>query len=162
MTFQDLSQKYAIENQQSFYYIQLKTIIRNKINIRNNTLTPPQISEEIMQIGNDNKLISKLYKLLTKSDTLIHVPQTKWNQDISTPLTSQYWTDICNNIFAMTTNTNLQLIQYKIIHSLTSLNIKNIKWDLQPLTSAHSAPWVFLTIIFTQFGHVHQFTTFGQ
>lgn len=76
MTFQDLSQKYAIENQQSFYYIQLKTIIRNKINIRNNTLTPPQISEEIMQIGNDNKLISKLYKLLTKSDTLIHVPQT--------------------------------------------------------------------------------------
>lgn len=36
--------------------------------------------------------------------------------DLNTTLTQEHWTEICKNTFSMTSNNNLQLIQYKVIH----------------------------------------------
>ncbi|XP_065112772.2 G-protein coupled receptor family C group 6 member A-like [Paramisgurnus dabryanus] len=70
-----------------------------------------------MELANHpRKLISKLYRLITSSNPTISLPKEKWNNDLTLPSDPDLWTQICGNIFNMTTNTNLQLIQYKTIH----------------------------------------------
>lgn len=93
-----------------------------------------------------------------KTDSSIYAPHIKWNQDISTDLTSDFWT--CRNTFTMTTNTNLQFIQYKVIHRTHITQYK--KQNKMGLSDkVQSAPSKSQKITFMQFGHVHQFTIFG-
>lgn len=50
------------------------------------------------------------------SDISITLPITKWESDLDLHPNSDFWTQINKNIFSMTTNTNLQLIQFKTNH----------------------------------------------
>ncbi len=43
----------------------------------------------------------------------MHLPIEKFPHDFNT------WTHICKNIFSLIDNSNLQLIQYKILHKST-------------------------------------------
>lgn len=51
----------------------------------------------------------------------------KWPNIASRP---DFWTHICRNIFNMTTNTNLQLIQYKTFHRAHITQSKTFKMGL--------------------------------
>lgn len=115
MTFPQLTKQYRLHNNCSFQYLQIKSIVQSKINTTYNTLTPPQLLEDIKHITELKKLISKIYKLIDSDNTIL-TPTEKWNSDLNTTLTQDHWTEICQNTFSMTPNTNLQLIQYKIIH----------------------------------------------
>ena len=131
LTYKQLIEKHNLDssNTSSFQYLQIKSIIKSKINIRNNTLNTPVLLQNIKSITKMNKLISKLYKLI-KTDNSLHIPHEKWNEDLHTSLTHENWTEICKNIYTMTPNTNLQLIQYKIIHRTHITQYKKHKMGL--------------------------------
>ena len=76
---------------------------------------PPSASTSI-NIPSSKKLLSKIYKLLSQADTSPSIPSEKWETDLSIAPDADFWPQICQNIFFMTTNANFQLIQYKIIH----------------------------------------------
>lgn len=116
ISFNTLIQKYGVGRDHFLHYQQLKFIIKSKINITINTLQPSKLCDEIMKITNSKKIISKLYKLISNSDSSITLPTMKWENDLTLSPDPDLWTQICKNIFSMTTNTNLQLIQYKTIH----------------------------------------------
>ena len=59
-----------------------------------------------------------MYKLLSLSDTSITLPTSKWEKDLALSPNPDFWIQINKNIFSITTNTNLQLIQYKTIHRI--------------------------------------------
>ncbi len=66
---------------------------------------------------------------------LMYLPIEKWDSDISFSYDFNIWTQICKNTFSMINNSNLQLIQYKILHTYYFLSTyytiqKNIKWAL--------------------------------
>ena len=104
-----------MEKDQFLHYQQLKSIIKSKINITNNTLLSSESSDEI-KITNSKNIISKPYKLISISDTSITLPNMKWERVLDLPHNPDFWTQINKTIFSMTANTNLQLIQYKTIH----------------------------------------------
>ena len=68
-----------------------------------------------MKITNSKKYYFN-YKRISISDTSITLPTTKWENDLALSPNPDFWIQICKNIFSMTTHTNLQFIQYKIIH----------------------------------------------
>lgn len=61
------------------------------------------------------KTLSKVYRLLSHTNS-IHLPISKWEEDLSLPSDIDFWIQICKNTFEMTKNLNLQLIQYKVLH----------------------------------------------
>lgn len=95
----------------------MKAIIQSKTNT-NNTLEPTNTIEQLLRIANhpQKRIISKLYKVIASSFSSITLPIAKWENDLVLSPTPDFWTNICRNIFSMTSNTNLQLIQYKTIH----------------------------------------------
>ena len=68
-----------------------------------------------MKITNSKK-DSFNYKLISMSDTSITLPTTNWENDLALSPNPDFWIQNSKNIFSMTTHTNLQLIQNKIIH----------------------------------------------
>lgn len=61
------------------------------------------------------KITSKLYKIIT-SKNQITLPFNKWENNLGISPNPNFWMDICTNTFTMTSNGNLQLIQYKTLH----------------------------------------------
>lgn len=57
--------------------------------------------------------LSKKYKLLLKADDSIILPISKPERDLSAKL--DFWEQICLSAFRMMQNTNLQMIQCKIL-----------------------------------------------
>uniref|UniRef100_A0A672Z074 Reverse transcriptase zinc-binding domain-containing protein n=1 Tax=Sphaeramia orbicularis TaxID=375764 RepID=A0A672Z074_9TELE len=130
ISFNTLIQKYGVGRDQFLQYQQLKSIIKSKINTSNNILQSSYLSEEIFKITTPKKIISKMYKLFSLSETSITLPTTKWEKDLALPPNLDFWIQINKNIFSMTTNTNLQLIQYKTIHRIHITQGKMFKMGL--------------------------------
>lgn len=130
ISFDLLAQKFGIEEHQFLQYQQLKSVIKSKIQISRNLLESSPFIKEIKKIINVKKLVSRIYKLISCSDIELSLPITKWNNDLTIPTNPTFWTEICNNIFSMTKNTNLQLIQYKIIYRAHITQRKMFKMGL--------------------------------
>ena len=118
LTFQQLMDIYDIPKQQYLQYIQLKHSIKSKIDISSAHLEQHPLLDSINKIAKSNKPLSKLYKLISSTDPTDtpHIPINKWEKDLNIHTDNHFWNKTCNNIFSMSTNTNLRLIQYKIIH----------------------------------------------
>lgn len=129
ITYTQLCEQYQLNNNNTFKYLQIKSVIQSKINVTNNPLNPPQLFENIKNFKNHKKLISKLYQLINSDDT-IHTPINTWNTDLNTSLTHENWIQICKNTFNMTYSTKLQLIQYKVIHRTHITQYKKHKMGL--------------------------------
>ena len=86
ISFNTLIQRYGVGRDQFLQYQQLKSIIKSKINITNNTLQPSKLSEDILKITNPKRIISKIYKLLSLTDTSITLPTSKWEKDLALSL----------------------------------------------------------------------------
>ena len=137
----------------------LRSLVKFKMKITNNTLQPSEFSEQLLKLVNQpKKVTSHIYKLISTSNCSITLPKTKWENDLALSPDPNFWTQICSNIFAMTTNTNLQLIQYKTIHRTHFT--RSIKLDLLTLTPAHNAQGT-RTPISTPPGTANPFTRFG-
>ena len=114
--FADLVQKFGIRSTQYLEYLQLQSSIMSSYKTRNINLELPPVPSELLRIESRKKLTAKIYQIITKSDTTISIPHHKWEQDLQLSPDAGFWTKICNNIYTMSKNANLQLIQYKIIH----------------------------------------------
>lgn len=111
----DLTQEYGIGSKCFLEYSQLKSILKNKIINHSTTLDLPNLISEFLS-KSPPKITSKIYKVITKIDTSISLPVTKWQQDLAFAPNADFWPQICKNIYLMTKNSNLQLIQFKILH----------------------------------------------
>ena len=128
--YKDLIQTYGIERHEFLKYLQLKSIIKSKMNTTHNPLESPKIIDDIIKLTDLKKLTSKLYKLILTIDKSIIIAITHWNKDLNISPSTDFWTEINQNIFTMTSNTNLQLIQYKIIHRTHITQYKMYKMGL--------------------------------
>ena len=112
ITFARLNLQYGINKNKFLEYEQIKAIIRNKFkHIDGGLIIPTKISEFLELTP--PKLLSKLYRTLTKLDDPISLPITKWEEDLSVSFEQNIWAQICLRTFNMTRNPNLQLIQYQ-------------------------------------------------
>ncbi len=62
------------------------------------------------------KLMSKIYRALSKIDESVSLPIAKWEADLSVSWDHNFWSQICLKTFELIRNPGLQLIQYKILH----------------------------------------------
>ena len=114
--FPTLAQEFGIRSNQFLEYLQLKSSIQSKLNIRSSCINLAPAISELINISSPKQLLSKIYRIITKSDRTIALPSQKWEQDLLITPDADFWSQICKNIYLMTKNTNLQLIQYKILH----------------------------------------------
>ena len=115
-TFADLVQKFGITQKHLLQYLQIKSAIKATVNTAKANLDLPTPVSQLINIPSPKKLLSKIYKIMIQTDTTTSLPSAKWESDLSISTDANFWTQICKNTFLMTKNTNLQLIQYKIIH----------------------------------------------
>uniref|UniRef100_A0AAQ5ZBJ0 Reverse transcriptase domain-containing protein n=1 Tax=Amphiprion ocellaris TaxID=80972 RepID=A0AAQ5ZBJ0_AMPOC len=120
-TYINLFQTFEIRNGNFLQYLQVKKTITSRIpslqtTLQPTDLQPPEFVDYIVKLSPRNKKnLSKIYSLLSKTHS-IHLPTQKWEKDVSKSFDSDFWTQICENTFKMTKNTNLQLIQFKVLH----------------------------------------------
>ena len=121
MTHTNLFETFEIRNGNFLQYIQVKKTISRTIptfqsSVHPPDLQPPEFVKNIIKLSPKNKKnLSKIYSLLSKTDS-IHLPTQKWEKDLSLSFDTDFWSQACRNTFKMTTNTNLQLIQFKVLH----------------------------------------------
>lgn len=115
--FNTLIQKFGVGKEEFLHYQQIKHIIKSK-NISSGTVQPSLLINQIMDITCLKKIISKLYKIITTSKHQITLPLKKWENNLGISPNPDFWMNICKNIYTMTTNANLQLIQYKTLHRI--------------------------------------------
>ena len=159
--YKDLIQTYGIERHEFLKYLQLKSIIKSKMNTTHNPLESPKIIDDIIKLTDLKKLTSKLYKLILTIDKSIIVAITHWNKDLNISPSTDFWTEINQNIFTMTSNTNLQLIQYKIIHRTHITQYKMYKMGLANTDTCYNAHRAHQIIISTHSGLANRFTLSG-
>jgi hypothetical protein len=64
----------------------------------------------------EKTLDRNIYKMISNQLRTIYLPTIKWENDLSIAPDVNFWTQICKNIYLMSKNANLQLIQYKTLH----------------------------------------------
>lgn len=109
--FDELKIKYDLKESCQYQYIQLKHVLQPKIT------TFSKSSPLIHSIStiHSKKQLSQLYKIISSKNQL-SVPIVKWEKDLDIKTDALFWRRICNNIFSASLNSNIQLIQYKVIH----------------------------------------------
>lgn len=75
--------------------------------------------------------------MILKSDNTLSLPTAKWESDLSITPDAAFWTQICKNIYFMTKNSNLQLIQYKVLHRFHLTGQKTFKMGFTSETCSH-------------------------
>jgi len=115
LPFQIITSQYGISNNRFLEYQQLKSVISKKFPLNQINLELPPSVTEFRSLGSP-KLLSKIYRLISKIDDTISLPIAKWESDLSLNPTNQFWSEIILNNFNMTDSLNLQLVQYKILH----------------------------------------------
>lgn len=126
---EELTAQYKISSTKFLEYQQIKSIISKKYNPNQLDLQLPAQVEEFINLKAP-KLLSKIYRLLVKTEDSISLPILKWETDLSSSFDNNFWSQICSNTFKMTRNSNLQLIQYKIIHRIQYTGQRMFKMGL--------------------------------
>ncbi len=135
--FSHLVQRYGIGSNCFLEYSQIKSSIQSKIDIRTINLDLPLPISALINISNSKKLLSKIYRIISKSDNTLGLPNVKWESDLSIAPDAAFWTQICKNIYFMTKNANLQLIQYKVLHRFHLTGRKLFKMGFTSETCSH-------------------------
>ncbi len=96
-------------------YQQIKSIVKRKFKSNHiNLQIPPSVSDFLNL--KTPKLMSKIYRALSKIDESVSLPIAKWEADLSVSWDHNFWSQICLKTFELIRNPGLQLIQYKILH----------------------------------------------
>lgn len=75
--------------------------------------------------------------MLSQTDKSISLPYHKWKSDLSITPDAGFWTQISKNIYLMTKNSDLQLIQYKVLHRFHFTAQKMAKMGFGSDTCSH-------------------------
>lgn len=136
MTFDLLKQIYNLQLNCQFQYVQLKEIIQKVIDIHN---FPKATSPLLVKINSlkPKQLLSQIYKLFSHHDNTTSLPIDKWTSDLQAQ-TENNWQIICTNTFTISSNSNIQLIQYKILHRT---HITTHKMHLMGLTDTNTCTY---------------------
>lgn len=137
-SFSHLVQKYCIGDNHFFEFIQIKSCIASIINVKSHDLEPPPLISNILNITSRKKLLSNIYKLIATYDQTITLPSAKWENDLQINPSANFWTQICRNVFSTATNSNIQLIQYKIIHRVHYTGKRMFKMGFADVTSLNN------------------------
>lgn len=76
-------------------------------------------------------MLTKLYTLISSIDTNTAAPVKQWEKDLNINTDEEFWKTVCKNSFIFSTNTNIQLIQYKIVHRTHITQRKMFKMGLE-------------------------------
>ena len=99
--------------------------------------------ENISTIVSSKKSLSKLYKLISSTDNNISLPINNWEKDLNINVSADLWTNICKNMCNMFDNTNMQIMQYKINHTV---HITQLKMHKMGFTDSHRPlHWLYTT-----------------
>ncbi|KAI2645914.1 LINE-1 retrotransposable element ORF2 protein [Labeo rohita] len=130
ITFTELMQRFNLGKEHYYYYLQIKNSIKTTTGI-NDIAQPPPILKRISTISNSAKPLSKLYALISSIDTNTAAPVKQWEKDLNISTDKEFWETVCGNIFIFSTNTNIQLIQYKVVHRTHITQHKMFKMGLE-------------------------------
>uniref|UniRef100_A0A669D9D9 Reverse transcriptase zinc-binding domain-containing protein n=1 Tax=Oreochromis niloticus TaxID=8128 RepID=A0A669D9D9_ORENI len=115
ISFDRLVTQYGINKKRFLEYQQIKSIIKKRFKPGQVELqTPPSVVQFLTL--KTPKLLSKIYRMLSKTDESISLPIAKWEADLSVNFDQNFWSQICLKTFHLIRNPSLQLIQYKILH----------------------------------------------
>lgn len=117
MSFDQIQKIYNIPQSCTFEYIQLKGILKEYVDFRGFNKLDAMVYDKLCQLK-PKKMLSQIYKMLQSVDEAIVFPIHKWAKDLNSPPTVLHWQDIGNNVFSMSCNTKLQMIQYKVLHRI--------------------------------------------
>ncbi len=113
--FDKLIKQYGINKNRFLEYQQIKSIVKRKFKSNHiNLQIPPSVSDFLNL--KTPKLMSKIYRALSKIDESVSLPIAKWEADLSVNWDHNFWSQICLKTFELIRNPGLQLIQYKILH----------------------------------------------
>ncbi len=113
--FDKLIKQYGINKNRFLEYQQIKSIVKGKFKSNHiNLQIPPSVSDFLNL--KTPKLMSKIYRALSKIDESVSLPIAKWEADLSVNWDHNFWSQICLKTFELIRNPGLQLIQYKILH----------------------------------------------
>lgn len=101
ISFPHLVQKYSIGENQFLEFLQIKSSIQTKINIKSSNLDLSTLTSDLVNITTKKKLLSNIYKIISTSDQAISIPSKKWEQDLQIIPSTDFWTQICKNIFSI-------------------------------------------------------------
>uniref|UniRef100_A0A669D815 Reverse transcriptase domain-containing protein n=1 Tax=Oreochromis niloticus TaxID=8128 RepID=A0A669D815_ORENI len=115
ISFDRLVTQYGINKKRFLEYQQIKSIIKKRFKPGQVELqTTPSVVQFLTL--KTPKLLSKIYRMLSKTDESISLPIAKWEADLSVNFDQNFWSQICLKTFHLIRNPSLQLIQYKILH----------------------------------------------
>uniref|UniRef100_A0A3Q2ZER1 Reverse transcriptase domain-containing protein n=1 Tax=Kryptolebias marmoratus TaxID=37003 RepID=A0A3Q2ZER1_KRYMA len=113
--FNKLKIKFNMEDKYFLEYQQIKSIIKKKFKLNKTLIETPVCVLEFLNLKSP-KLVSKIYKKLSRINDSIMLPTKKWESDLSINFDQNTWSQICLKTFKLTRISNLQLIQYKVLY----------------------------------------------
>uniref|UniRef100_A0A8C5HQA3 Reverse transcriptase domain-containing protein n=1 Tax=Gouania willdenowi TaxID=441366 RepID=A0A8C5HQA3_GOUWI len=114
-SYNNLTQAFDINKSNFLQYLQVTETIKKTTPLDLTTLQPPELAIYMKKISTKSKKLSKIYRALSNTNCN-YLPIAKWEAELSITPSTDFWAEICCNTFKMTKNTNLQLIQYKVLH----------------------------------------------
>ncbi|MBN3294582.1 LORF2 protein, partial [Polypterus senegalus] len=112
--FNRIVSQFGIDKNRFLEYLQIKSVVKEKFKLKVELQTPSRVLD-FCNLKHP-KLLSKVYKTLTKIDDTIAIPIGKWEEDLLVSFDQTFWSQTCLKTFKTIRNPNLQLIQYKILH----------------------------------------------
>ncbi len=113
--FDKLVKQYGINKNRFLEYQQIKSIVKGKFKSNHINLQIPPSVADFLNLKTP-KLMSKIYRALSKIDESVSLPIAKWEADLSVSWDHNFWSKICLKTFELIRNPGFQLIQYKILH----------------------------------------------
>ena len=104
-SFQTLREKYNLEKQDFFRYLQLRHYFLKEIDKKQTKPEPNGIIQLIIQTYNSStkSIISKLYQGIANGrGTSTSYIKERWEKELHDTITSQQWENICENVFSTT------------------------------------------------------------
>ena len=130
LSFQDLKDKYQLNNRDIFKYLQLKNWVMENLDLGEKV--PTKLCNIIKKSDKKKPLIGAVYNILSNaenSDELLQNIYNKWNEDLETDDSKDKWKGCLQYTYNITTNENLRLIQYKVMTRMYYTRDKINKFD---------------------------------
>ncbi len=133
ITFDKLIKQYGINKNRFLEYQQIKSIVKRKFKSNHINLQIPPSVADFLNLKTP-KLMSKIYRALSKIDESVSLPIAKWEADLSVNWDHNFWSQICLKTFELIRNPGLQLYNTKFCIECTTQVIECSGWVIQLLT----------------------------
>lgn len=126
--FSNLVQRYGIGSNCFLEYLKIKSSNQSIPDIRTINLDLPLPIFAIINISSSKKLFSKIYKIISKPDNTLGLPEVKWESDLSISPDAAFRTQICKNIYFISKKCQSSTYNIKYFIDFTLLDENYSKW----------------------------------